>query len=134
MVCTHAADTDLGAKPCPQGESGAGKTTLLDVIAGYKTGGHITGSIRINGRDKDERTWKSLAAYCEQSDIHAAKLSVRESIRYVRCDHCCSLSPTQLVQVELRSHDVGRHLYRDVCCGHSSYLMACLSAQGLVMT
>lgn len=66
------------------GESGAGKTTLLDVIAGYKTGGHITGSIRINGKEKDVRTWKSLAAYCEQSDIHAPKLSVRESIRCVR--------------------------------------------------
>lgn len=73
-----------GTMTALMGESGAGKTTLLDVIAGYKTGGHITGSIRINGKEKDVRTWKSLAAYCEQSDIHAAKLSLRESIRYDR--------------------------------------------------
>jgi ABC-type multidrug transport system ATPase subunit len=64
------------------GESGAGKTTLLDVIAGYKTGGHITGDIRINGRPKDVATWQRTSGYCEQSDIHNPYLSLRESLEF----------------------------------------------------
>lgn len=39
------------------GSSGAGKTTLLDVLAGRKTGGTITGDIRLNGHPKDQKTF-----------------------------------------------------------------------------
>ncbi len=35
------------------GSSGAGKSTLMDVIAQRKTGGYITGSVKLNGMDTD---------------------------------------------------------------------------------
>jgi len=62
------------------GSSGAGKSTLLDVLAGYKTGGHITGTMKINGIPKTDETWKSIAGYCEQVDCHNPALTVRESL------------------------------------------------------
>ena len=46
--------------------SGAGKTTLLDVIAGYKTGGRITGEILINGQPKETDVWRQISGYAEQ--------------------------------------------------------------------
>lgn len=39
------------------GSSGAGKTTLLDVLAGRKTGGTISGDIRLNGHLKMQKTF-----------------------------------------------------------------------------
>lgn len=39
------------------GSSGAGKTTLLDVLAGRKTGGTVTGDIRLNGHPKEQKTF-----------------------------------------------------------------------------
>ena len=36
------------------GPSGAGKTTLLDVLASRKTGGHIEGTILVNGEPKSK--------------------------------------------------------------------------------
>ena len=62
------------------GSSGAGKSTLLDVLAGYKTGGHITGEININGELKREETWRSIVGYCEQVDLHNPAMTVRESL------------------------------------------------------
>jgi ABC-type multidrug transport system ATPase subunit len=55
----------------------AGKTTLLDVIAGYKTGGKITGDILIDGHPKLDATWKVISAYAEQQDILNPYMSVR---------------------------------------------------------
>ena len=43
------------------------QTTLLDVIAGYKTGGTITGDILIDGRPKEESTWRKIPGYAEVS-------------------------------------------------------------------
>jgi len=57
-----------------------GKSTLLDVLAGYKTGGHVSGEININGKAKTEGTWRSIAGYCEQVDLHNPVVTVRESI------------------------------------------------------
>eukprot|EP00804_Cyclotella_cryptica_P004684 CCRYP_019117-RB/>CCRYP_019117-RB protein AED:0.07 eAED:0.07 QI:237/0.87/0.88/1/0.75/0.66/9/271/1508 len=64
------------------GQSGAGKTTLLDVIAGYKTGGKITGDIMIDGQPKLDATWKVISAYAEQQDILNPYMSVRETIEF----------------------------------------------------
>ncbi|KAL3909226.1 MAG: hypothetical protein SGILL_008169, partial [Bacillariaceae sp.] len=64
------------------GSSGAGKTTLMDVLAGYKTGGHISGDIHMNGVAKTEETWKSVAGYCEQCDLHNETCTVRESLLF----------------------------------------------------
>ncbi|KAL7553130.1 hypothetical protein ACHAWF_016381, partial [Thalassiosira exigua] len=71
-----------GRITCLMGTSGAGKTTLLDVIAGYKTGGTITGDILIDGRPKDPATWKKISGYAEQQDILNPYLSVLETLRF----------------------------------------------------
>lgn len=52
----------------------------MDVLAGYKTGGHISGDININGQPKTDATWRSIAGYCEQVDLHNPSLTVRESL------------------------------------------------------
>lgn len=39
------------------GASGAGKTTLMDVLAGRKTGGTISGDIRVGGFPKEQHTF-----------------------------------------------------------------------------
>ncbi|KAL9190425.1 hypothetical protein ACHAXT_007636 [Thalassiosira profunda] len=71
-----------GRMTCLMGTSGAGKTTLLDVIAGYKTGGTITGDILLDGRLKDPATWKKISGYAEQQDILNPYLSVLETLRF----------------------------------------------------
>ena len=57
------------------------KSTLLDVLAGKKTGGTITGSILLNGREKD-RTFTRVAGYVEQFDSHNPFSTVREAIEF----------------------------------------------------
>uniref|UniRef100_A0A7S1TP17 ABC transporter domain-containing protein n=1 Tax=Phaeomonas parva TaxID=124430 RepID=A0A7S1TP17_9STRA len=64
------------------GSSGAGKTTLMDVIAGRKTGGHITGNVRVDGYTLDKQTFSRLIGYCEQTDIHAPMLTFIESLYF----------------------------------------------------
>jgi len=71
-----------GSMTALMGSSGAGKTTLLDVLAGYKTGGHITGDIAINGVAKTDETWRLIAGYCEQTDLHNPAMTVRESLLF----------------------------------------------------
>ena len=58
------------------------KTTLLDVIAGYKTGGRITGDLTLNGLPKDPRIWTLLAGYAEQNDILNPYLTVLETLKF----------------------------------------------------
>ena len=62
--------------------SPAGKTTLLDVIAGYKTGGRITGDILLDATPKQNNTWKRISGYAEQQDILNPWLSVIETLRF----------------------------------------------------
>ena len=58
------------------------QTTLMDVIAGYKTGGKITGDILIDSKPKDENTWKKISGYAEQNDILNPYLTVIETLRF----------------------------------------------------
>ncbi|CAI0467872.1 unnamed protein product [Linum tenue] len=62
------------------GSSGAGKTTLLDVLAGRKTGGYITGDIKIAGHPKVQSTFARISGYVEQNDIHSPQVTVEESL------------------------------------------------------
>jgi len=64
------------------GQSGAGKTTLMDVIAGYKTGGKITGDILIHGAPKEDNLWQRISGYAEQNDILNPYLSVLETLEF----------------------------------------------------
>ena len=54
----------------------------MDVIAGYKTGGSITGDILIDGHPKDERVWKVTSGYAEQNDILNPYLTTLETVRF----------------------------------------------------
>eukprot|EP00667_Euglena_gracilis_P000419 EG_transcript_419 len=64
------------------GPSGAGKTTLLDVLAGRKTGGTITGDIRVNGRPKEQRSFSRISGYVEQMNSHIEILTVLEALEF----------------------------------------------------
>ena len=64
------------------GVSGAGKTTLMDVLAGRKTGGYITGNIKVSGYPKKQETFARISGYCEQTDIHSPHVTVYESLVY----------------------------------------------------
>ncbi|CAK0753548.1 hypothetical protein CVIRNUC_002229 [Coccomyxa viridis] len=64
------------------GVSGAGKTTLMDVLAGRKTGGLITGDIRVNGYPKAQATFARICGYVEQNDIHSPQVTVGESLMF----------------------------------------------------
>ncbi|GMI73697.1 ATP-binding cassette G33, pleiotropic drug resistance 5, PLEIOTROPIC DRUG RESISTANCE 5 [Hibiscus trionum] len=64
------------------GASGAGKTTLMDVLSGRKTGGYIEGDIRVGGYPKVQKTYTRVSGYCEQTDIHSPRLTIKESVIY----------------------------------------------------
>lgn len=64
------------------GASGAGKTTLLDVLSSRKNSGRMGGSITLNGHPKEERTFNRIAAYVEQTDLHAPLTTVREAVSF----------------------------------------------------
>ncbi|KAL8290132.1 hypothetical protein RQP46_003071 [Phenoliferia psychrophenolica] len=63
------------------GSSGAGKTTLLDVLANRVTMGVITGSIFVNGEDRD-KSFQRKTGYCMQQDLHLETATVRESLNF----------------------------------------------------
>jgi ABC-type multidrug transport system ATPase subunit len=64
------------------GSSGAGKSTLLDVLAGRKTGGTISGDIRVNGYPLDRLAFSRVVGYVEQTDCHMATATVREALQF----------------------------------------------------
>ena len=64
------------------GPSGAGKTCLLDCLAGRKTAGTMTGSIRINGQTMAAAELRLLSGYVIQSDILPGMLTVRECLEF----------------------------------------------------
>lgn len=64
------------------GTSGAGKSTLLDVLAGRLESPTLTGSLTVNGREVDKRSFRKDTGYVMQSDALFPLLTVRETIRY----------------------------------------------------
>ncbi|KAM0756056.1 putative ABC transporter [Meredithblackwellia eburnea MCA 4105] len=63
------------------GASGAGKTTLLDVLASRVTMGVITGSIFVDGQQRD-KSFQRKTGYCMQQDLHLSTATVRESLTF----------------------------------------------------
>ncbi len=62
------------------GGSGGGKTTLLSTLSLRldSKAMNITGTIRLNGREYDKATLKSMSAYVMQDDVMLAELTVLE--------------------------------------------------------
>ncbi|AOA65255.1 Plasma membrane ATP-binding cassette (ABC) transporter [Komagataella phaffii CBS 7435] len=70
-----------GTMTALMGESGAGKTTLLNTLSQRINFGTITGDIFVNGRPLDS-SFKRRTGFVQQSDLHLAEYSVRESLRF----------------------------------------------------
>ena len=60
------------------GPSGSGKTSMLDIIAGRKTLGKITGSVRLNGRSLSMESRRREIGYVTQEDVLQPSATVRE--------------------------------------------------------
>ncbi|KAF5373389.1 hypothetical protein D9757_009736 [Collybiopsis confluens] len=61
------------------GASGAGKTTLLDVLASRVTMGVVTGSMFVDGHQRDE-SFQRKTGYVQQQDLHLQTSTVREAL------------------------------------------------------
>ncbi len=62
------------------GPSGAGKTSLLDVLAGNVVGGHISGTIMVNGERFSGKNLKEISGFVFQDDVLLETMTVREAI------------------------------------------------------
>jgi ABC-type multidrug transport system ATPase subunit len=68
------------------GPSGSGKTTLLDAIAGRidaaKRGRTLTGSVHLNGVERQMNRFKQVASYVQQEHALQTPFTVRETMGY----------------------------------------------------
>lgn len=67
------------------GASGSGKTSLLNVLAARcpfvsPNGAKLTGSIKVNGEERNDELFRRISAYCLQDDNLFAHLTVLETL------------------------------------------------------
>lgn len=60
------------------GGSGAGKSSLLNCISGRLSGGRLCGSILLNGKPRDEKSWKKTVCFVEQDDLVSFKIQLTD--------------------------------------------------------
>ena len=58
------------------GPSGSSKTTLLDVLAGRKTVGTTTGTLRFAGHVATHTFLRRYTGYVEQFDVHNPQVAI----------------------------------------------------------
>lgn len=82
-----SAKFESGKVSVVMGASGSSKTTLISLIAGRVDPRSRTyGSILLNGRPRDPKTWLSKVVYLEQDDCIVPLQTVEEYINFsVRC-------------------------------------------------
>ncbi|VVC33532.1 AAA+ ATPase domain,P-loop containing nucleoside triphosphate hydrolase,ABC transporter, conserved site,ABC [Cinara cedri] len=61
------------------GPSGAGKSTLINLLAGYRCGDAV-GSIMVNSRPREMKTFRKMCRYIMQEDLLQPSLTVMESM------------------------------------------------------
>ena len=64
------------------GASGAGKTTLLDVLSGRKNTGVVKGGMFVNGKPKEEHSFRRNMGYVEQFDSLSPMETARDAIEF----------------------------------------------------
>lgn len=62
------------------GPSGAGKTTFLNAVTGKLNGYKMTGSVLVNGKDVNIRSYKKIIGFVPQDDIVHGNLTVEENL------------------------------------------------------
>ncbi|XP_069686822.1 ATP-binding cassette sub-family G member 4-like isoform X3 [Periplaneta americana] len=63
------------------GPSGAGKTTLLNALAGFKIHG-VSGSVKVNGKERDVSKFRKLSCYIKQDICMLALLTTKETLMF----------------------------------------------------
>lgn len=62
------------------GPSGAGKTTFLNAVTGKVNGYKMTGSVLVNGKNINIRSYKKIIGFVPQDDIVHGNLTVEENL------------------------------------------------------
>ncbi|RLM64591.1 ABC transporter G family member 28-like [Panicum miliaceum] len=62
------------------GPSGAGKTTFLNAVTGKVNGYKVTGSVLVNGKNVNIRSYKKIIGFVPQDDIVHGNLTVEENL------------------------------------------------------
>jgi ABC-type multidrug transport system fused ATPase/permease subunit len=62
------------------GPSGAGKTTFLNAVTGKVSGYKMTGSVLVNGKNVNIRSYKKIIGFVPQDDIVHGNLTVDENL------------------------------------------------------